>query len=184
MENYTDNQQPDQQEERPAPTQNNRLNKRAIVLTIALFVLIIAGMFVFAYMQQDQNDAGAVTDEEQNSDVDERYASITRIDAKHFYEDGVHTLVGEVAMPTPCDLLEASTRVAESMPEQVTVEFSVVNNAEFCAQTITPQRFKVSATASEEAVIRAYFEGRDIPLNLIDPEPGETPEEFELFLKG
>src|SRR5690606_21725381 len=99
------------------------------------------------------------------------YAGITHINAKHFYENGVHTLVGEIPMPTPCDLLEADALVAESMPEQVTVDFMVVNNADFCAQVITPQRFKVSSSASEAAVFRATFAGREVTLNLLAPDP-------------
>lgn len=182
MENNTNEQQSEQQNERPAAN-SNRLNKRAIIFTVAIFFIVIAGMFLFAFMQQDEGSNDATVDTNEQTE-DDRYANITRIDAKHFYEDGVHTLVGEVQMPTPCDLLEATANVAESMPEQITIEFSVVNNAEFCAQVITSQRFKVSASASPEASIRAQFEGRDVILNLLEPELGETPEEFELFLKG
>ena len=173
------NQNPAPSEHRPLPPR--RMNRRAIVLAIALFAVIVAGMFIFAFIGQDRENEGQTTDE---NEMDQRYANITRIDGKHFYIDGVHTIVGEVAMPTPCDLLESSARVAESMPEQITLEFSVVNNAEFCAQMITPQRFKVSASASEEASFSAVFEGRPIELNLVEAEEGETPEEFELFIKG
>lgn len=163
-----------------APSEGRRMNRRAIMLTIALFLLVVAAMFVFAFIQRD----GDSNETPEPAETDERYADITRVDGKHFYIDGVHTVVGEIPMPTPCDLLESSARVAESMPEQVTIEFDVVNNAEFCAQVITPQRFKVSATASEGATIGASFEGRPIELNLVEAAPGETPEEFELFIKG
>lgn len=159
---------------------SRRLNRRAIILTILLFALLIAGMFAFAYMQQSEGDAAP----DAGDDEPDRYENITRIDAKHFYIDGVHTVAGEIAMPTPCDLLESEARVAESYPEQISLEFTVVNNAEFCPETITPQRFKVSATASEEATFTARFEGRRVELNLVEAAPGETPEEFELFIKG
>ena len=87
-------------------------------------------------------------------------------------------------MPTPCDLLESSAVVAESFPEQIMIDFSVLNNAEFCSQVITPQRFKVTAPASEKATFSAKFMGRDVELNLIPAEPGEVPDDFELFIKG
>lgn len=159
------------------------MNQRIIVISIALFVLIVAGMFGFAYLKkaeiaQEQD----VPQEEPQEEV--AYASITRIDAKHFFIDGVHTLVGEIPMPTPCDLLEADAFVAESFPEQITVNFNVINTAEFCAQQITPQRFKVSATASEQATFKALFMGREVELNLIPPALGETPENFEVYIKG
>jgi len=112
------------------------------------------------------------------------YADITRIDAKHYYIDGVHTLVGELAFPTPCDLLQADARVMESYPEQVVVDFTVINTADMCAQVITNQRFRVDFSAASQASISARFMGRDIELNLIPAGPEERPEDFELFIKG
>lgn len=175
MDQFQTNTQQEQQTPQP-----RRMNRRAVLLTVALFLLIIAGMFAFAFMHQSEPNTNTNPEEAE----DDRYGAITRVDGKHFYIDGVHTVVGEIPMPTPCDLLQSSARVAESMPEQITLEFSVVNNAEFCAQTITPQRFKVSATASPQATFSATFEGRSIDLNLVEAGPDETPEEFELFIKG
>ena len=157
-------------------------NRKTIVLAVILFVAIIFGMFAFAYFKN--SDSMQTNDNETETEDDGRYANIDRIDGKHFYIDGVHTVVGEIEMPTPCDLLEADARIAESMPEQITLDFSVVNNAEFCAQVITPQRFKVSAEASEEATFNALFENRVVELNLVEAGPDETPEDFELFIKG
>lgn len=158
------------------------MSQRAIIMSIILFAAIVIGMFTFALMKKQE--ITEPTGQEATSTPEVAYAAITRIDAKHFYIDGVHTFVGEVTMPTPCDLLEATSTVAESMPEQVTIGFSVVNNAEFCAQAMTAARFKVSATASSEAVFRATFMGREVELNLVPALPGETPEDFELFIKG
>ena len=173
MENYTN------------PSPKPMMQQRAIVLSITLFILIVLGMFAFVFIKQNEINKPAPQDNatEQTGPID-KYPDITRIDGKHFYIDGVHTVVGEVPMPTPCDLLEVEAIVAESFPEQITLDFSVINNAEFCAQVITPQRFKVSATASEEATFKALFENRVVELNLIDALPGETPDDFELFIKG
>ena len=111
-------------------------------------------------------------------------APITRIDAKHFFVNGVHTLAGVIPFPTPCDLLEVTAQVAKSLPEQVSVNFSVINTAKTCEQAITMQRFKVTAQASEGAQFTAFFMGRPVELNLIPAEKDETPESFELFSKG
>lgn len=182
MEQFQGNQDPETQRTELQPRRTGGMNRRAIILTVALFLFIIAGMFIFAFLQRDEStepvDSADATEDESP------YAHIDRIEATHFYIDGVHTVAGEIAMPTPCDLLESSATVAESMPEQITLEFNVVNNAEFCAQQITPQRFKVSATASEDATFSATFEGRPVELNLIEAPEGETPEDFELFIKG
>lgn len=159
-------------------------NKTAI-LAIVLFAFIVIGMFVYAYLknqenQLQQNQESPMADEE----VITPYDDITRINAKHFFIDDVHTLTGEILMPTPCDLLETSVLVAESFPEQVTVDFSVINNAEFCAQVITPQRFKVEAKVSENATFKAVFQGREVELNLIPAAEGELPDDYEIFIKG
>ena len=159
------------------------MNKNTIIAIILFFVVLVAGMFMFAYLKKAEVTTDTTPQAEEPVPED-AYSYITRIEGKHYFIDGVHTVVGEVNMPTPCDLLEVNAQVAESDPEQITLDFSVINNADFCAQTITPQRFKVSATASEDATFSARFMGRPVELNLVPAAPGETPDEFELFIKG
>lgn len=156
------------------------MNQRALIIAIALFVAIVGGMFAYAYVKRAQMQREEVPTPLPVEEVEEA----RRIDAKHFFSDGTHTIAGEVLMPTPCDLLEADTIVRESSPEQVTVAFSVVNNAEMCAQVVTPQRFKASFDASAAATIDATWEGEPAVLNLIDAGPNESPDDFELFIKG
>jgi len=145
------------------------------------FVLIVVGLFVLVYV--NKNNAKEDAPVEDQTPTENPYG-ITRIDAKHFYIDGTHTVAGEIDMPTPCDLLDGQATVAESMPEQVTIDFNVINTSETCVQAITPQRFKVSFDASAEAVIKARFMGQEVELNLVPAGEGETPEDFELYLKG
>lgn len=160
------------------------MNQKAIIVAISLFLLIVIGMFTFAYVKKQElkNQEPVPQDTTQSGDV--KFASITRIDAKHYFIDGVHTYVGEIALPTPCDLLETSVTIAESYPEQIRIDFSVINTAEVCAQVVTNQRFKVDAKASKEATVSAFFMGRSVELNVIEALPGEKPEDFELFIKG
>jgi len=168
----------------PNNTSKPMMQHRAIILSISLFVLIVLGMFVFVFIKQNEMKQVTTPTPDVEDTEGGKYADIKRIDGKHFFIDGVHTVVGEVPMPTPCDLLEVDAIIAESFPEQVTLDFKVINNAEFCAEVITLQRFKVSATASEAATFKAMLQNRVIELNLIDALPGETPEDFELFIKG
>lgn len=158
------------------------MSNRTIVLFVALFGLIVVGMFLFTYLYQ-KNTEPVVTPEPQATTTANTYG-ITRIDGKHFFVDGVHTIVGELAMPTPCDLLTTESTVAESFPEQVTFVFDVVNTTEVCVQVITNQRFKIEASASDQANLQAIFMGEPVALNLVEAEAGETPEKFELFIKG
>lgn len=173
----------DQFEKKVRPPAGN-LNQKAILVAIVLFILIVVGMFTFAYLKKSEITQEVTDSSLEQPQADVAYAAITRVDAKHFYDDGVHTLVGEIAMPTPCDLLEAEAVVMESFPEQIRVNFTVVNTAEFCSQVVTPQRFKVSAAASEEATFSATFMGREVELNLIPATKDESPDDFELFIKG
>ncbi|MEZ4200090.1 MAG: hypothetical protein R3B69_00570 [Candidatus Paceibacterota bacterium] len=166
------------------PTPHRAKHRRTVIMIIVLFVLLVGGMFMFTFLkQQELHDSQTPTTDTPVGE-DDAYASITRIDGKHFYIDGVHTVVGEVSLPTPCDLLEVEAFVAESYPEQITLDFSVVNNADTCIQVVTAQRFKVEVAASEEATFSALFQNRVVELNLTPAAPGETPEDFELFIKG
>lgn len=161
------------------------MEQKHIVGSITLLGLIILGMFVFAYLKREEIQQ--TTPPPQGGDVvtdTSPYANITRIDGKHFFDGKTHTVVGEIPMPTACDLFNWSVRIAESMPETVTIDFDVINNAEMCAQVVTPQRFKVSFDASEGATIKATLEGREVILNLIPALPGESPDDFEVFIKG
>lgn len=161
------------------------MSQKSIILIVVLFVLLVAGMFTFAYLKNSELTAESnITPAQPAEKVEDLYSDITRIDAKHYFIDGIHTLVGEIIMPTPCDLVETEAVVAESFPEQVTLFFSVINNAETCAEVLTAYRFQAEFKASEQATITARFMERDVILNLIPAAAGETPDEFELFIKG
>jgi len=157
------------------------MSQKSIILFSIIFIALIVGMFTYAYLKRAEVAEPALKVPVVATSTD--YA-ITRIDGKHFFKDGVHTIVGEISLPTPCDLLTTSAKVAESMPEQVTFEFVVLNNSEVCAQVVTTARFKESATASKDASLQATFMGEPIELNLVEAEEGETPESFELYIKG
>lgn len=155
-----------------------------IVAALGILAIMVVGMFTFTYLKKAELEEEALTPPSTEDRSSGPYAGITRIDGKHFFEAPTHTVVGEILMPTPCDLLNWDTRIQESMPETAIIDFSVVNNAEMCAQVVTPQRFSVSFDASEAAQIRATLMGKGVELNLVPALPGESPEDFELFIKG
>ncbi len=159
------------------------MKNHGIIASIIIFALIIAGMFIFAFLKKSELNETTLPNVPVIA-TSTPYDSISRVDAIHYYIDGVHTLAGEILMPTPCDLLNWEPIVRESMPESVTVEFSVINNAEICAQVVTPARFLVPFAASNAAVINATLNGKEVELNLIPAEAGEKPEDFELYIKG
>jgi hypothetical protein len=160
------------------------MEHKGIVAAAIVLVLLIVGMFIFAYLERKNIGTEPANLQTPPTEEETSYPEITRINAKHFYIDGTHTLAGEILFPTPCDLLNWDTTIAESFPEQVMVNFTVANYADTCAQVVTPQRFKIDFVASEKATIRARFEGRTIELNLLPAAPDENPDAFELFIKG
>lgn len=158
------------------------MDRRTIVLIVVVFILIIIGMFTFTGLMKKEVEVKVEPDVLVEEPIP--YPGITRIDAKHYFIDGLHTFVGEIEMPTPCDLVEVDSLVRESSSEQVQLDFTVINNAEACAQVITAQRFLVEAKASKDATISATFMGRTVELNLTPALEGELPADFELFIKG
>lgn len=160
------------------------MSHKSIVLVVVLFALLIIGMFVFAQLKNNEINEGVPPVFEKSKEKDIPYADITRIDAKHYFINGKHTFVGEINLPTPCDLLNTDILIMESYPEQVELQFSVINNTSTCVQSISTQRFKIEANVSPEATFSAWFMGREVALNLIPAAEGEVPEDFELFLKG
>jgi len=157
------------------------MNQRALVLAGLLFFVIIAAMFGYAYFKK--TELATPVDVFIEEEVKEN-PSVT-VNGIHFIKDGEHTIVAEVLMPTPCDLIQSDAVVRESMPEQVTIALRTINNTETCARVVTPQRFKVTFAASPNAKLSGTLDGKPVILNLRPADPSENPEEIEeFFLKG
>ncbi len=143
---------------------------RRIGPVLVLFCVIAGITIALVFLSEGKTDSavpGSGTDEERRS----RY-NVTEIDGTHTFAEGTHRVTGEVTMPTPCDVLESTVRVAESYPEQATIIFDVRSEPEgMCVQVLSPQSFEVSFEASREAQITAEFIGEPIPLNLIETMP-------------
>ena len=148
-----------------------------IIVAIVIIILIIAG----AYYYNKTTEPSLPTD---TAAGDVNQPSDQLITARHQYKDGMHIVAGSVNLPTPCHLLTENVRTAESMPEQVTLEFTSTSSAEVCAQTIIPVRFRFDFAASEDAEISATWNGAAVQLNLIPVGPEEDIEDFEVFIKG
>lgn len=160
------------------------MHSQSVIAGVVIFALIVVGMFTFTYLKKKELAETPLPPAEEEEQSPLAPYGVDRIDGTHYFIDGVHTVVGEMVMPTPCDLLEVESIVRESMPEQIVLNFNVINTADTCAQVLTPQRYSVSATASEGASIEATFKGKSVPLNLTPAPPGTTPEEFEVYIKG
>jgi len=158
------------------------MNNKSIILVVVLFVAIVLGMFVFAYLKKSELVVPP-TNNLAITPTDTDAYDVTQIDGKHYYIDGVHTVVGEIALPTPCDLL-VSTSSITAEPDRISLNFNVINNSESCATVVTNARFSVSAVAPRYIPFVATFMGVPVALNFTEAEPGELPEEFEVYIKG
>jgi len=156
------------------------MTHRGIIAAIIVFALIIVGMFVFAFLKK--SEFNAPTPSVVTPPPASPYDSITRIDGKHFTSGTAHTIVGEVLMPTPCDLLDWTTSTNSS--GHVSIDFTVINSTDSCIQTVTPQKFYVQFTAPLDVPISATLNGRTVILNLIPALPGESPDTYEYAPKG
>lgn len=156
------------------------MQTRTIILCTALFCALVAGMFIFTYLTQ--REAPITVSRVATTTIST--SALAPINATHYYVDGVHTFVGQIDMPTPCDLLQAQAVVQETMPEQVQLNFTTINNDPGCSNVVTAQRFKVEARATKDAIISATLRGVPVELNLTPAPRGELPEQFELFIKG
>lgn len=152
------------------------MNKATVTTIIVIIILLLVGWFFFWRMPKD---TGEMVGEDQGS-MEESGVLIT---AKHEYNNGTHIIAGEVSLPTPCHILATDSEVSNGGKE-VLVFFDVTTQAETCAQVVTPARFKIEFQAAEDARISALWNGMGADLNLIPVAPGETLDEFEIFIKG
>jgi len=155
------------------------MNTRLYVGIISILVLAVALGSVWYYVRHSEDVTPTQLAPE------EGYIPQI-IQAKHQFKEGIHTIAGEVDLPTPCYLLETDSfvEVREPAEDRATVLFTTVNESDICAQVITPVRFKEVFGAGEDAEIVATWNGKPVHLNLIEVSPDEDLDLFELFIKG
>mgnify|MGYP003394096470 FL=1 len=146
----------------------------------ALVILVVIGAVYFS-----TRDSAPVSTGEPNPNGNGSVlpAEIQTITVEHAFKDGTHIVAGNVTVPTPCDSLDVKTRIMESFPEQVILDFETTNSGEICAQVLSDRRFKLDFKASEKATIRATMNGNPANLVLI-PATYEDLLEFDIFIKG
>ncbi len=165
------------------------MNRSAILLVVAFFIAVAGGLFIlFSLKTMDAPHAPVDIPLDTIANPGTEKPKITRIDAKHYYtvtpDGGVHTIAGELMMPSSCDLLNPNTVLLDDGKRAV-VAFDVINNdPEGCDKTATPRRFKVGFRAEKDIKIEAVYLGNTVPLNLVEAGANESPADFELFIKG
>lgn len=158
------------------------MDKRSTSIIAGVVVIAVAfALFVFvrSMFSVDREPAP----EPPAESVTENRPQIT-LTAKHAFRDGVHTVVGEYDLPTPCHILETASSVSKDGKSAV-IDFTVSTKTDDpCVQVITPTRYRVQLTAAPDAEITARLNGEPAVLNLIEAGPNEDLENVELYIKG
>lgn len=155
--------------------------KRSYIYTIIVVLAVLAGLFIFnGFFAERPAQTGT---EKETQGVEEEHPSIT-ITAKHQFKDGTHIVAGEIAMPTPCHILDHTVTMDDSLPEHVLIAFTLSTLDDTCDKVVTPGRFKVEFAAAEDATIDATLNGEPVILNLIEAGPDEDLNDFEIYIKG
>ncbi|MEX0934859.1 MAG: hypothetical protein WDZ70_00855 [Candidatus Paceibacterota bacterium] len=141
------------------------MNNKYIGIGVVGIAIIILLIILLSGGASDNTDTPPVSDDVEGFVPQE-------IQAIHTFSAGTHTLRGEIDLPTPCHTLTHDVMIAESFPEQVTINFQTeVNDQVVCAQVITPSAFEISFEASEDASIRTRFNDTNVPLQFLTPNP-------------
>ncbi len=154
--------------------ENNKYYWAGLVVAV---IIIAGGAYYYS-----QKTAPVDVDDDTATTTDKTRPEL--ITAKHQFKNGNHIIAGETNLPTICDLLNQNVSVAESFPEQVTLQFTTTNKDPNCLERVTPVRFRFDFGADEKATIKATWNGAPVELNLIPVGPDEDLTNFEVEVKG
>lgn len=166
------------------------MDKKGTYIIAGIVILAVVGFIAISFQKttldtnSPQSGDNASTTIWENTPAEVVVTPQTVITAKHAYQNGVHTIAGEVPLPSPCDILESSA-IPSTDKKQIVVQFaSSIKTGEKCPQEITPARFKVTVKGDKNAAISATLNGQSVTLNLIEAGPSENLDDFQLYIKG
>ena len=142
------------------------MSNKATIGIVVVLVLILGGVW---WSLSNKGDEDVVP-----ADNGGQTTSPDSITVNHYFDNGSHSLEGTLTLPTPCHTLDYNTVVAESMPEQVMVNFTTKPGEGLCTQVLSDKFFRVTFNASKDAVISATLDGRPIKLIFSDTKEGIT----------
>jgi len=133
------------------------MNKKVTLLFVGIIFIILC---IFSGGNKD-SDFGKT-----QSDISLR----EKIRAIHSFEDGTHTLTGEINLPTLCHTLIYKIISTGSSSEHITVAFSKENNIPTCKQFINPEPFSVVFPASKDAILSITLDKQKVPFVIIEKQ--------------
>ncbi|HEY4479019.1 MAG TPA: hypothetical protein VI981_01515 [Candidatus Paceibacterota bacterium] len=158
----------------------NNSGKKVIVIILCVIAVALIG-WGFYYSNKVKNSEEVVTQEPPKEDGSELAVTVN---TKHQYKNGVHTLAGQMDMPTPCHLLESKATKDTVQTSKFAIEFTSTEKGGGCIDVITPRPFKVSFEGPKDIELKATLNGKSIKLNLFEVKPNEDLDAFEINVKG
>jgi len=126
-----------------------------------VFVGIIILSVYFFWPSTKSDPAADIVDDTALVQVEEEYV------VAHTFDDGVHTISGEITLPTPCHELNENVRIAESFPEQVFIDLSVIDTGGICIQVLDQRSFSIDVEVDERASFTFTIDGKGIPVQAL-----------------
>lgn len=158
------------------------MSVRNIFLGVIL-LLLLGTLFVSLFVRPSVPDGGSQvpSDNDDTTVIDDDSNGVRTVFRSSVGNS--HTYTGIVSLPTPCHALTEEILMAESYPEQVTVNFIVVPPPAdtICAQVVTERRFEVSFSAAPGHTIRFTLNREPLPFvieerNARDNDEDTTPQ--------
>lgn len=158
------------------------MNKKAIIIAVVLFALIVAGMFVASYILRQKAESVDV----QPTIITEEVVAPLRINGVHTYIDGKHTVLAEVETNSTCSLVETKANVAKGTPDSAVIGIHIVTSTDTtCEYKPIMRRFLISFEAGKDAHITAQVDGKDAILNLVEQDSAKKLDiNDDFFFKG
>ena len=151
------------------------MNSKGVGLVVVLIALIGLGIYFFGGVNdfaQFDNVEEAPTDDRSSVDTNDTVDETVMLVA-YTYVGNIHTYIGEINLPTPCHELDSEVIIAESFPEQVSINFTIASEVEMCAQVITPEPFVVSFEASKDASVAMTVNGEEMAFRVVSSDEAE-----------
>ena len=140
------------------------------ILALILFITLpFAGFYAGMKYQQaiaPADDKGNVVDNHPtNGSGWKTIVENDQITVKTRYENDVLKYSGTVLLPNPCYKVEFDALIAESYPEQVTLQVKTAENLKpgtACIQVEAQKEFSGEAKVSEKATVSVYLDGKKV----------------------
>ncbi|MBL1434402.1 hypothetical protein COB87_002460 [Candidatus Wolfebacteria bacterium] len=132
---------------------------RAITGIIIIAAIILLGYLFWPSAQNDQ--AVDLADNTALVQTEEEFV------ISHKYDDGVHTISGEITLPTPCHELNENIRIAESFPEQVFMDLFIIDTGGICIQVLDQRSFSIDVEVDEAASFSLTIDGESISVPVL-----------------